>query len=486
MGVALTTPCDRAVAATAPTPRARCSRQAQRWTLLATILGSSLAFIDSTVVSVALPALAHRFHASTAAVQWVVVGYTLPLSALVLTGGALSDRLGPRKVFSLGVLSFAIASAFCGGAFSLSQLLLARVAQGITAALLVPASLALLGTSFPEAERGRAIGTWSAFASLTAATGPLLGGWLIDWWSWRPAFLINVPLAAATLVIVAAYVPPPATPPQGARIDIAGAIAITIALGALTAALTLSSSDVIDTRGTGLLVLTGAAAFVGFLVIETRTDHPMMPLGIWRSSLFASLNALTFVVYTAMAMLMFELPIYLIDIKGGRATTAAAAMLPIIAAISSLSRVTGAWASRAGPRLPLTLGCVLVAAGFAVLAARVDVLPGIVIIGLGMAMIVAPLTTAVMTALDTRHAGLASGINNAVARVAGLFGVAVLGTITHARSEYELAAAFHQVMAVAAALSAAGAAIALRVRAGHIGGSAFHPQTRIVSSDRNS
>jgi EmrB/QacA subfamily drug resistance transporter len=463
MTVALATPCDRAVVATAPGPPARYSPRIKRWTLVATILGSSLAFIDSTVVSVSLPALAHRFDASAAAVQWVVVGYTLPLSALVLTGGAFSDRFGPRQVFSIGVLLFAIFSAFCAGAQSLPQFLVARVAQGAAAALLVPSSLALLGTSFPEAERGRAIGTWSAFATLTAAIGPLLGGWLIDHWSWRLAFLINVPLAAATLVIVAACVPAPAERPRGGRIDVAGAIAITVALGALTAALTLSSANRGDGRVAAMLGVPGAAAFVLFLVIESRTDHPMMPLGVWRSSTFAGVNALTFVVYAALAMLMFELPIYLIEIRGYTATAAAAAMLPIVAEIFVLSRVTGAWASRAGPRTPLTLGGLLVAAGFALLALRGDVFPGIVTLGFGMAMIVAPLTTAVMSSLDTGHAGLASGVNNAVARVAGLFGVAVLGTITHARSAYELAAAFHRVMIVAAVLGAIGAAIATRL-----------------------
>jgi MFS family permease len=212
-----------------------------------------------------------------------------------------------------------------------------------------------------------------------------------------------------------------------------------------------------------MLGVTGAVAFVLFLVIESRTDHPMMPLGVWRSSAFAGLNALTFVVYAALAMFMFELPIYLIEIRGYTATAAAAAMLPIVAEIFVLSRVTGAWASRAGPRTPLTLGCVLVAAGFALLGLRDDVFPGIVTLGSGMAMIVAPLTTAVMTSLDTGHAGLASGVNNAVARVAGLFGVAVLGTITHAGSPYELASAFHRVMIAAALLGAIGAAIATRL-----------------------
>jgi EmrB/QacA subfamily drug resistance transporter len=463
MTFALTSPCDRAVVATAAAPPSRCARRAERWTLVATILGSSLAFIDSTVVTVSLPALADRFNTSAVAAQWIVVGYTLPLSALVLTGGAFSDRFGPRKVFSLGVLSFALASAMCAGAQSLSQLLLARAAQGVTAAFLVPSSLALLGTSFPESERGRAIGTWSAYASLTAAVGPLLGGWLIDRWSWRLAFLINVPLAAVTLLIVSAGVPPPAERPRGGRIDAAGAVAITIALGALTAALTLSSDHKIAARVGAMLGAVGAASLVVFLLIEARTDHPMMPLDVWRSPMFAGLNALTFVVYAALAMLMFELPIYLIEIKRHSATAAAAAMLPIVAEMFALSRVTGAWASRVGSRLPLMLGTVIVSGGFALLALRVNVFAGIVTIGLGMALIVAPLTSAVMTSLDTRHAGLASGVNNAVARVAGLFGVAVLGAITQARSPHELAAAFHRVMMVAAMLCAIGTVIAARL-----------------------
>jgi hypothetical protein len=244
---------------------------------------------------------------------------------------------------------------------------------------------------------------------------------------------------------------------------VAGAAAITIALGALTAALTLSSANRGDGGVAAMLGVTGAAAAVLFLLIEARTDHPMMPLGVWRSSTFAGLNAMTFVVYAALAMFMFELPIYLIEIRGYSATAAAAAILPIVAEIFVLSRVTGAWASRAGPRMLLTPGSMLVSAGFALLSLGDVVFPGIVTLGLGMAMIVAPLTTAVMTSLDTGHAGLASGVNNAVARVAGLFGVAVLGTITHARSAYELAAAFHRVMIVAAVLGAIGAAIAARL-----------------------
>jgi EmrB/QacA subfamily drug resistance transporter len=463
VSIALITPCDRGVAATAPAPTSRCSRQAERWTLVATILGSSLTFIDGTVVTVALPALAHQFGASAPAVQWIVIGYTLPLSALVLTGGAFNDRFGPRRMFSLGVLLFAIASAFCSAAQSLSQLFAARVAQGATAALLVPSSLALLGTSFRETERGRAIGTWSAFASLTAAAGPLLGGWLIDWWSWRLAFLINVPLAAATLAIVAAWVPPLMVRPAGGRIDAPGAAAITIGLAAMAAALTLSSAPDVDARVAMLLGVGGATVFLVFLSIEARTDHPMMPLGVWKSAMFSGLNALTFVIYGAVAMLMFELPIYLIEILGQTATAAAAALLPTVVLMFTLSRLTGAWASRVGSRLPLTLGAAVVVVGFVLLAVRQNVFPGTVTLGLGMALTVAPLTTAVMSSLDPGHAGLASGVNNAVARVAGLFGVAVLGTIAQAQSAHDLAAAFHRVMIVAAGLCAIGVVIAARL-----------------------
>jgi EmrB/QacA subfamily drug resistance transporter len=466
VSIALTTPCDRGVLATAPTPGSRCSRRAERWTLVATILGSSVTFIDGTVVTVALPALADQFGASAAAVQWIVIGYTLPLSALVLTGGAFTDRFGPRKVFSLGVLLFAISSAFCSVAQSLSQLLAARVAQGMTAALLVPSSLALLGTTFQETERGRAIGTWSAFASLTAAVGPLLGGWLIDWWSWRLAFLINLPLAAATLAIVAVGVPPLRERPTGGHIDAPGASAITIGLGAMAAALTLSSVPGVDARIALLLGVGGAAVFLLFLWIEARTDRPMMPLEVWKSPMFAGLNALTFAIYAALAMLMFELPIYLIEILGRTASAAAAALLPTVVMMFTLSRLTGAWASRIGSRLPLTLGAVIVVAGFVLLAARDDVLPGTLTLGLGMALTVAPLTTAVMSSLEPRRAGLASGVNNAVARVAGLFGVAMLGTITHAQSAHDLAAAFHRVMIAAAVLCAIGAAIAAQLPSG--------------------
>jgi EmrB/QacA subfamily drug resistance transporter len=438
---------------------------AQRWALVSTILGSSLAFIDSTVVNVSLPAVTTAFQAGAAAAQWVVIGYTLPLSALVLTGGALGDRFGSRQIFSLGVLTFAIASAGCAVAQSLPQLLVARVLQGIAAALLVPSSLALLGATFSEEQRGRAIGTWSAFASLSGAAGPLLGGWLVDHWSWRLVFLINLPIAAVTLAIIATRVPSPQRA-GGRRIDLLGAAAITIALGSITAAMTLPSTA----RHPGALALTfgvaGVLAFAAFVIIENRASDPMMPLRVWRSRTFAGVNAVTLLIYAAMSMLLFELPLYLIEIRGKSAVAAAAALLPIVAQIFFISRPAGAWAARVGPRRPLTIGSLLVGAGFGLLALVVSVYPGILTLGLGMALVVAPLTTTVMSALDTSHAGLASGVNNAVARVAGLMGVAMLGPIVHAASTHDLAAGFHRAMFTAALLAAGGAIIASRLPTG--------------------
>jgi EmrB/QacA subfamily drug resistance transporter len=459
MAVGVFTPCDAAVVSGRRASTRPCPPTAQQWTLVATILGSSLAFIDGTVVSVALPALTEQFNASAAAAQWVVVGYTLPLSALVLTGGSLGDRFGPRKIFAIGVLLFAIASASCALAQSLTQLVVSRAAQGIAAALLVPSSLALLGASFSDAERGRAIGTWSGFASLSGAIGPLLGGWLIDHASWRLAFLINLPVAAATLAIVSAWVPEPSEQ-RATPIDVSGAAAVTIAFAAITSALTLSSASY---GPIALLVAVSVVAFAIFLSIEARAEHPMMALEIWKSATFSRVNLLTFVIYAALSMLMFELPLYLIDVKGYSAVRSATALLPLVAAMLVGSRASGAWAARAGPRAPLTIGALLVTGGFVLLALGVNEFPAIVTLGLGMALVVAPLTTTVMGALDREHAGLASGVNNAVARVAGLLGVAAIGPIAHAQSPQQLASAFQRVMLVAAALSVLGVVIAIRL-----------------------
>jgi EmrB/QacA subfamily drug resistance transporter len=434
----------------------------QRWTLIATILGSSLAFVDASVVNVAIPSLARELGAGASGAQWTIAAYLLPLAAFVLVGGALGDRFGHRRLFLTGVALFAAASLGCGLARTLGQLLAARAAQGAAAALFVPASLALLGTTFEGAARGKAIGTWSAFGSVASATGPLVGGWLVDRWSWRLAFFVNLPVAVITLGI-GIWLVSDAGRRTSRRIDVAGAAAAIVALGAMTAALTVGLEHA--AMGVALGVL-GVAALAAFLAVERRAPAPMMPLDVWGSRLFASVNALTFVIYAALSLFMFALPIRLIVGGGYSATASAAALLPVVAELFFLSRWTGLWAARSGPRVPLVIGACLVAAGFATLAMTGagsywrGFLPGIALLGLGMAMTVAPLTTAVMGALGDARAGLASGINNAVARTAGLAGVSAVALLAGARTPQDLAAAFPMVMTGAAVLALAGAMVA--------------------------
>jgi EmrB/QacA subfamily drug resistance transporter len=462
----LHTPCDAGVARSATTSGRRAeSAQNQRWTLVATILGSSLAFVDSTVVNVAIPSLARDLGAGASGAQWTIAAYLLPLAAFVLVGGAMGDRFGHRRVFLAGVSVFALASLCCGIAATLGQLLAARAAQGAAAALFVPASLALLGTTFSGAARGRAIGTWSAFGSVASAVGPLIGGWLVDRWSWRLAFFVNLPVAATTLGI-GIWLVCEASGRTKRHIDAAGAVAAMVGLGAMTAALTVGRERVSVAIALGVV---SVAALGGFIAVERRTPSPMMPLDVWRSGLFASVNALTFVVYAALSLFMFVLPIRLIVGGGYSATASAAALLPLVLELFVLSRWTGQWASTGGPRIPLAMGACLVAVGFVLLGLSGTpgdedywrgFFPGIAVLGLGMAMTVAPLTTAVMTALGDTRAGLASGINNAVARTAGLAGVSAAALIAGARTQTELAAAFPRIMLAAAALALCGAVVA--------------------------
>ena len=442
------------------------TRRRERWTLVATILGSSLAFIDSTVVNVAIPRLGQELHAGAAGAQWTIGAYLLPLAAFVLVGGALGDRYGHRRTFVIGVSVFAAASLACGAAQSMAQLLVSRGVQGAAAALFVPASLALIGVTFHGAARGKAIGTWSAFGSVSSATGPLVGGWLVDRWSWRLAFFVGVPVAIATVLIALRHVAV-SERRENKHVDLAGALAAMVSLGSLTAALTLTDRP---WPVLGALVALGAAALVAFIFAERRAPDPMMPLDVWQSRLFTSINALTFVVYAALSIFMFALPIRLMVGGGFSATAAAAALLPSVAEIFVFSRWSGAWASRIGPRVPLLLGAALIAAGFAILGVNTvhgsgndywrHFLPGLIVLGLGLSLTVSPLTTAVMAALDDARAGLASGINNAVARTAGLAGVSVVGLIAGAHTQAQLASAFPRIMFAACGLAAAGAAVA--------------------------
>jgi EmrB/QacA subfamily drug resistance transporter len=418
------------------------SHRRQLGTLAATILASSMTFLDGTVVNVALPALQADLRASIVDLQWVVEAYALFLGALLLVGGSLGDQFGRKKIFILGVVFFTLSSVVCAAAPTSGVVIAGRALQGVGAALLVPGSLAIISSTFGDADRGRAIGTWSAFSAGTTAIGPVVGGWLIQHVSWRAAFYINVPLAVAVLLLSHRYMDESRDATRDQRIDWPGAGLVTAGLGAFVFALIELPSHSIGQAHVLVPLFGGLAALVGFVVVEARTPHAMMPLSLFRSVRFTATNLLTLLLYGALSLSMFLLPLNLIEVQGYSAVAAGASLLPLAIVISIGSRWAGGLSARIGPRWLLTTGPAVVGVGLMLLARAgiggsywTTFFPGVAVLGAGMAVTVAPLTSTVMSSLDSRHAGVASGVNNAVSRVGGLLAIAVFGVV--------LSGAFH-------------------------------------------
>jgi EmrB/QacA subfamily drug resistance transporter len=424
-------PCDRGVVETT----APCAQPADgRLVLAGTVLGSSLAFIDGSAVNLTLPVIQRQLGGDAAGAQWIMNAYALMLGALVLAGGAAADRYGRRRVFVVGVVLFSAASALCGAAPSLELLIIARAVQGIGAALLVPASLALLGASFDEKGRGRAVGVWAGASGLMSAIGPVLGGWLTDAVSWRAVFLINLPLATLAVWFILAGARESRVPAAGS-VDWAGAICATLGLTAFTWSLTQASS-VGWSAGVWALGVAGLLLVGAFLWVERHAESPMVPLGLFKSRAFSGANGLTLLLYAAFGGALFLLPFQLIRVHHYPTTAAGAALLPLSIGLAVLSPLSGALSARIGVRAMLTIGPLLAAAGFAGLAWSAHdgaywtgVFPGLTLLALGMGVAVAPLTDAVLGAVPSAYEGAASGVNNATARIGGLLAVALAGFV---------------------------------------------------------
>ncbi len=442
-----------------------------RWLLTVAVAGSGMAFLDGTVVNVALPDIGRDFDASTSALQWILNGYLLTLASLILLGGSLGDRYGRRRVFSIGVGLFTAASALCAAAPNEEMLIGARLLQGVGGALLTPGSLALIEASFRPTDRARAIGAWSGLGGVAAAIGPLVGGYLIGAISWRAIFLINIPLGGFVIWAAARHVPESRDPGASGRLDLAGSVLTALGLAGTTYALIEAPE-----KGASAVILVaaigGIAALVAFFVHEHRTANPMLPLSIFSSRQFSAANGVTFVVYAALGGVFFLLVSFLQISMGYTPIEAGSASLPVTGLMLVFSARAGALAQRIGPRIPLAIGPLIIAVGLVMMSMvapgdsyLTGILPGVIVFGIGLTLVVAPVTATVLAAADSNHAGIASGVNNAVARVAGLLAVAVLPVIAGLTGDkfYDPAAmtdGFQIGMMACAFLAAAGGVLA--------------------------
>ena len=450
-------PCSAGVVYGAPVCRPASAR-IRRAVLAAAVIGSAMAFIDGGAVNVALPVIQGNLRATSATVQWVVEGYLLFLSALLLVGGAAGDHFGRRRTFVTGAALFGLASVACALSAGAQQLIAARMLQGIGAALLIPGSLALIGEYFTEGERGSAIGSWSAYTSMAGASAPLIGGWLAEHFSWRWIFLLNIPLAAALMAVVARFVPPKRGQSEPAQaLDWRGATLITFALAGIVYGLMQSQAAGSFSGAAAIAGVAGAAALITFPFIERRAAAPLIPVSLFRSRSFSGVNALTVLLYAGMSGALFFVPFNLMGVQRYSATAAGAALLPIVLTIVVLSRWAARLATRVGPRGPLTAGPLIAGLGFALFALPgtggsywTTFFPAALVLGIGMAVSVAPLTTVVMTSVTAAHTGLASGINNLVARTAGLVAIAVFALMLARTFDARLAARLDQLAPPAA------------------------------------
>jgi EmrB/QacA subfamily drug resistance transporter len=443
-----------------------------RWVLAITVLGSGLAVLDATVVNIALPAIGRDFHTGVAALQWVMNGYALTLAALLLIGGSLGDRFGRRKVYLIGIVWFALASAACGFATSAVILIITRVLQGVGAALLTPGSLAILEASFRPADRGRAIGAWSGLSAIAVAAGPPVGGFLVSAASWRWIFFLNVPLAATVVALGARHLPESRDPGVTGAIDYAGALAGVVFLTGVT--FVFIEAPVLGWSSPAVLAMTLAslAGLAAFLVRERRAAAPMLPLSMFGARQFAAANAVTFLLYGALTGAVFLLPVMLQVVSGYSPLGAGLALLPLTLILLGLSARSGRIAARIGPRLPLSVGPVAAGVGLALLTQAtsgssylVSVLPAIVVLGLGLAITTAPLTSTAMDSAPPQHSGIASAVNNDMSRFGGLLAIAVLPALvgitgTAYLEPGPLAAGFRTAVLISAGLCTAAGVLA--------------------------